>query len=210
MLEYLDIYFRMAGVTLLLVQAVLIARDAWDVRPARFGLVLAISLIDVVGSNNSPHIHLPLALQYAISLMSMNTAIFIWWFSLSLFEDDFRLGKTEWGVAALWFALGLFNYSDFVLREPLSHPWATYARSAMAVCIVAHIAYCALAGRGGEAGAGADDLGLVFRTRGWTDGVGAFGLAECLVLESFEFGFVGPVLTLQLEVFPDCLVENSH
>ena len=150
MIEYLDLYFRMAGVTLLLVQAALIARDAWDVRPARFGLVLAISLIDVVGANNSPHVHLPLALQYVISLMSMNTAIFIWWFSLSLFDDDFRLGRREWLVAALWFALGLFNFNDFVLRQAISHPWATYARTAMAVGIVAHIAYSALAGRGSD------------------------------------------------------------
>ncbi|MGE0182752.1 MAG: helix-turn-helix domain-containing protein [Parvularculaceae bacterium] len=187
MLEYLDIYFRMAGVTLLLVQAVLIARDAWDVRPARFGFILAISLIDVVGSNNSPHIHLPLALQYAISLMSMNTAIFIWWFSLSLFEDDFRLGKTEWGVAALWFALGLFNYNDFVLREPLSHPWATYARSAMAVGIVAHIAYRALAGRGGDLIEQRRRIRILF----------AFAIAALFLADlgsEFAFGFFGEPL----------------
>jgi len=149
-MEYLDIYFRMAGVTLLLIQAVLIARDAWDVRPARFGLLLAVSLIDVVGSNNSPHIHLPLVLQYFLSALSMNTAVFIWWFSLSLFDDDFRLGRREWIVAAIWVGLGVFNFNDFVLQQTISYPWAAYARSAMAVGIVIHIAYSALSGRGSD------------------------------------------------------------
>lgn len=149
-MELLDLYFRLAGVTLLLIQLVLIFRDAWDVRPARFGALLIISLIDVVGSNNSPHIFLPVGLQFVLSALAMNSAIFIWWFSRSLFEDDFRLGRLEWGIAAIWFALGIFNFNDFVLRQPLSFPWAAYARSAIAIGIVAHIVYVALAGRGAD------------------------------------------------------------
>ncbi len=146
-MQTLELYFRFAGVTLLLVQLVLIIRDAWDVRPARFGVLLALSLIKVIGANDPADAFFPLSLQYVLSALSINTAIFIWWFALALFDDDFRLGRLEWGGAAVWFALGIPNFNDFVLAQPLSAPWAAYARSGMAIAIVAHIVYRALAGR---------------------------------------------------------------
>lgn len=146
-MQFLDLYFRLASVTLLLVQVALILRDAWDVRPARFGALLAISLVDVVGTDGMGEIAIPIALEFPLSALSMNSAIFIWWFSLSLFDDDFRLGRLEWGVAALWFAFGIPNFMDFLHNTPLSAPWAAYVRSAMAIAIVGHIVYRALAGR---------------------------------------------------------------
>ncbi len=146
-MQFLDLYFRLASVTLLLVMIILIMRDAWDVRPARFGALLAFSLIDVVSTDGATYWSTPIGLQYLLSLLSVNTAIFIWWFSLSLFDDDFRLGRLEWGVAALWFALGIPNFNAFVLETDLPYPWTAYARSIMAVMIVAHIVYRALAGR---------------------------------------------------------------
>ncbi|MEO1136491.1 MAG: AraC family transcriptional regulator [Pseudomonadota bacterium] len=144
---FFDTYFRVAAATLLLIQIILIIRDAWDVRPARFGALLCIGLLDVVGSDNSTHIDVPLALQYVLSAFSMTTAIFIWWFSLSLFNDEFRLRRLEWSVAAVWFILGLFNYNAFVQQEPLPHFWAALSRTGIAVVLVAHIVYTALAGR---------------------------------------------------------------
>ncbi len=146
-MQTLELYFRFAGVTLLLVQLVLIIRDAWDVRPARFGALLVISLINIVGADASATVSIPVWLQYGLSALSMNTAIFIWWFALSLFDDEFRLRRLEWTVAIVWLSLGVFNFNDFVLDLPLSAPWAAYTRSVMALGIVAHIVYRALAGR---------------------------------------------------------------
>ncbi len=146
-MQTLELYFQFAGVTLLLVQLVLIVRDAWNVRAARFGALLVISLINIVGANEPGDAFFPIGLQYVLSALSMNTAIFIWWFALSLFDDDFRLGRLEWGVALVWLFLGLFNFNDFVLELPLSAPWAAYMRSGMALGIVAHIVYRAVTGR---------------------------------------------------------------
>jgi len=143
----LELYFRLGGVTLLLVQLILILRDARDVRPAMFGALLAISLIDVVGADAPGDPMFPLPLQYVFSFFSHNTAIFIWWFSLSLFDDDFRLRRTEWAVALIWLFLGAFNFNDFVLKQDLSYLWVAYTRSAIALGLVAHIVYRALAGR---------------------------------------------------------------
>jgi AraC-like DNA-binding protein len=146
-MQTLELYFQSAGVTLLLIQLVLIIRDAWDVRPARFGALLVISLINVVGADVSTAASIPVWLQYGLSALAMNTAIFIWWFALSLFDDDFRLRRLEWSVAIVWLSLGVLNFNDFFLDLPLSAPWAAYTRSVMALGIVAHIVYRALAGR---------------------------------------------------------------
>ena len=186
-MQTLELYFRLAGVTLLLVQLVLIIRDSWDVRPARFGALLILSLIEIVLSNNSPPLILPLWLQYALSALAMNTAVFIWWFSRSLFEDDFRLGRLEWSVFFLWFALGAFNFNDYVLREPLSFPWAAYARSAIALGLVAHIVYTALSGR---------RIDLVERRRNVRMAF-AFSIAGLFLLDlgsEFAFGVYGEPL----------------
>jgi len=146
-MQTLELYFRFAGVTLLLVQLVLIVRDAWDVRPARFGALLALSLIHIVGADAPTDAFIPIWLQYVLAALATNTAVFIWWFALSLFDDDFRLRRLEWGVAAIWFALGVPNFNDFFHELPLTAPWAAYMRSGMALGLVAHIVYRALAGR---------------------------------------------------------------
>jgi AraC-like DNA-binding protein len=146
-MQILELYFQFAGVTLLLVQLVLIVRDAWDVRPARFGALLVISLIYIVGADASAAAYIPGWLHYGLSALSMNTAIFIWWFALSLFDDEFRLRRLEWAVAIVWFILGVFNFNEFIFDLPISAPWAAYTRSVMALGIVAHIVYRALAGR---------------------------------------------------------------
>ncbi len=146
-MQSLELYFQYAGVTLLLVQLVLIIRDAWDVRPARFGVLLALSLIYIVGADALSDPFIPIWLQYGLSALAMNAAIFIWWFALSLFDDDFRLGRLEWGVALVWIALGVPNFYDFIHELPLSAPWAAYTRLVIALGIVAHIVYRAVAGR---------------------------------------------------------------
>ena len=41
-------------------------------------------------------------------------------------------------------------------------------------------------------------------------GAGALGRAERLILELLQLGIVGAVLALELQMLPDCLVENAH
>ncbi|MEZ5891689.1 MAG: helix-turn-helix domain-containing protein [Parvularculaceae bacterium] len=146
----LDIFLRVAGATLLLVIAALTLRDARDMRPAQLGALLAISLAGVLAVDTPADVSLPIWLRYITLILSMNSAIFIWWFTRSLFEDDFKLGRLEWGVGALWFALGLFNFIPFAHREPIPYLIPAYLRTAMAVGLVSHIVYVALSGRGGD------------------------------------------------------------
>ncbi len=111
---FLELIIRIAGATILLLLAGLIIRDAWNVRPARFGALLAVSLAAVLATSISEDSFTPpQAFRYVLSPLSASTAIFIWWYCLSLFDDDFRLGPLEWSVAAAWTAFGVVNWGRF-------------------------------------------------------------------------------------------------
>ncbi len=145
---FLDLILRVAGVTILLLIAGLILRDARHIRPARFGVLLAVSLAAVLATSISENSFAPpQALRYVLSPLSSTSAIFIWWYCLSLFDDDFRLGPLEWSVAAVWTVLGAVNWGAFIELGPVRHEWATMARTVVATGMVAHIVYVALKGR---------------------------------------------------------------
>ncbi|MEO1253035.1 MAG: helix-turn-helix domain-containing protein [Pseudomonadota bacterium] len=148
---YLEFIIRVAGATLLLAIAAVMARDAWSVRTARFGFFLAICLAAVMATSLSEQsVTPPEFFRWVFMPLSASSAILIWWFSLALLDDDFRLGPLEWSVAGVWTALGLLNLPAIVALEPAPFPWAGHIRSAVAVAIVAHIAYVAIRGRKGD------------------------------------------------------------
>lgn len=133
--------------TLLLVLAGLLARDVRHQRPAQFGILLALSLIAVLAMSVShAGFSPPLWMRWVFTPVSSSTAIFIWWFSRSLFDDDFRLGPLEWGVAILWTVLGLFNLPDLIANREVSYFWSGTTRSIIAMGLVVHIIYLAIAG----------------------------------------------------------------
>lgn len=147
-MQFVEFIIRIAGVTLLLTMAGAILRDAWDVRQARFGFFLAITLSGVLaGSESAGSISPPDWARILFVPLGSSSAIFIWWYSLSLFDDDFRLGRLEWTVAGVWTALGLLNLSSFIQQAPAEFGWASSARYAIAFGLVAHIAYVAISGR---------------------------------------------------------------
>jgi len=144
----LELIIRVVGITLLMMLAASIARDAWSVRPARFGFFLAITLSAVLATSVSEQsVAPPDWTRVVLTPLGSSSAIFIWWYSLSLFDDDFRLGPVEWGLAALWTAFGLLNLTVVINMEPIAQAWPSIARSVMAVGFCGHILYAAIAGR---------------------------------------------------------------
>ena len=144
----LEFVIRVVGITLLLVLAAAIVRDAWSVRPARFGFFLAITLTAVMATSVSENsIAPPDWTRIILTPLGSSSAIFIWWYSLSLFDDDFRLGPVEWSVAALWTTFGLINLADVIHMDPIVNNWATKGRTIMAIGFCSHILYAAIAGR---------------------------------------------------------------
>ena len=146
-MAFLDLIIRVAGVTLLLMQVALLWRDARQVRTAQFGMALAASLACVMITDGGEGFHAPRSVIYALTPISMISALFTWWFSQSLFDDEFRISPWQWGAAAIWTVLGTATYLDFVNGRPVQNLWPVYMRSLMAIGFAVHIVYLALSGR---------------------------------------------------------------
>lgn len=143
-----ELVIRIVAITLLVMLAAAIVRDAWDVRPARFGFFLAITLSAVLATSVSQDsIAPPEWTWFIFTPIGSSSAIFIWWYSLSLFDDDFRLGPVEWSIAALWTALGLYNLFGMLNWETIGYNWASTVRAFMAVGFCGHIVYAAIGGK---------------------------------------------------------------
>jgi len=102
------------------------------------------------GGRISARLRTALAVIAILLPINTNAAILIWWFGLSLFDDDFRLRAFEWGAAALWFGLGILSFADIAAQRPISVEWAAWARSALAFLFIGHVVYRAIAGRRGD------------------------------------------------------------
>lgn len=145
---YLEFIIRIAGVTVLLVMAASILRDAWRLPVARYGFALAITLSAVLATSVSAQsIAAPQWMRAILLPLSSTSAIFIWWYSLALFDDDFRLGPVEWSVAAVWTVLGMFNIPSHIAMSEPAMDGPALARSIIAIGIAFHIVYVAIGGR---------------------------------------------------------------
>lgn len=144
---YFELLLRAAGVTLLLMQTGLLLRDARHVRTAQFGIALALSLACVMATDTAAGLRPPREVMILLTPISMFSAVFVWWFSQSLFDDEFRIAPWQIAVAVIWGVFGFANYIDFVNNQPFSQQWAIYSRSFMAVAFVAHIVFLAIGER---------------------------------------------------------------
>ncbi|MEZ5921638.1 MAG: helix-turn-helix domain-containing protein [Parvularculaceae bacterium] len=146
----IDIALRAAGAYMLLTFAFLLLRQAFELRQARFGALMAAGLAFVLIIDTPNADLIPTPLRAIILLFSTNSALFIWWFLRALLDDNFRLGRLEWIVAAAWIAFVIPNYSDFVARRPIAFEFAAWARTAIATGIAIHVIYVAFAGRSSD------------------------------------------------------------
>lgn len=144
--DIIDIALRAAGAIMLLANAALMLRQAFDLRQARLGALMSVGLALVLVIDTPGAALITPPWRAVILLISTNSALFIWWFVRSLLEDDFRLGRLDLAVAIAWVALVIPNFADFVERKPASIEIATWLRTALAVGITAHVIYVALSG----------------------------------------------------------------
>ena len=141
---FFEFFIRAAGVTGLLVLCGIALRDARDIAAVRFGALTALAIASALTIHTAAGMAPPLQLRAFLLPISSSLIIFVWWFSRSLFDDEFKLGYLEWGVAAAWVFLGLINYADLVASSPVSVGWADLLRSIISYALVAHIVYVAI------------------------------------------------------------------
>lgn len=182
---FLDAILRFPAVTLMFLLAVLAYRDARHLIQGRIVIILGITLGSMLLSTAPPEIRPERPLYEILRLIDTANIVFVWWFSLSLFEDDFKLRRLHWLV------LGAYLGSALPLRiEYLSgysvvpFIFDVFVRL-ISIAMVVHMLWTALSGW-------KDDLiEARRRTRLWYVVVTAIATALVVIGEIFYTSLTG-------------------
>lgn len=143
---FLDVILRLPAVTLLLLLAVLAWRDARHLIQGRIAIVLGITLGSMLLSTAPEAIRPPPPLYQGLRLIDTANLVFVWWFGLSLFEDEFKLRRIHWGGLAVYLAVGLPIRVNYLLGNP--PPWIGFDVLIRLVSagIILHLFWMAISG----------------------------------------------------------------
>ena len=143
----IEAFFRFGSIGILFAIGVLILRDGRHIPALRLALPLIAAITCLLLSTGSESLRVNGSAAIPLRLFDMLNFIFVWWFGLALFNDDFKLGLREWGVAALFAALVTpmrLSYLGFDI------PWASRLDDAgfiATLVLMAHLAYRAFMSR---------------------------------------------------------------
>jgi len=143
----LDVIIRYPAITLLLLVAIFALRDGWKDQTSRFAAYLSISVAAILLGTAPPELQLP-PIPFVIARFLDHMSIgFVWWLGLSMFDDDFKLGKLHWaGMLGIVVPIVLFRLSEFGLIERPSN-WLQHWISIFSLILMCHLICSTLIGR---------------------------------------------------------------
>lgn len=143
---FLDVILRLPAVTLLILLAALAWRDARHLIQGRIAIVMAITLGSMLLSTAPEPIRAPSPLYESLRVIDTANLVFVWWFGLSLFEDEFKLRRVHWGGLALYLLVGLPSRVNYLLgNEPLWIGFDVLIR-VVSAGIILHLFWMAISG----------------------------------------------------------------
>jgi len=143
----IEAFFRFGSIGILFAIGVLILRDGRHIPALRVALPLIVSLTCLFLTTGTETLRVNGSWAIPLRLFDMLNFIFVWWFGLALFNDDFKLGLREWGIAAVFAALVTPMRLTYL---GLDIPWASrldIAGFIATLALMAHLAYCAFMSR---------------------------------------------------------------
>lgn len=93
----LEAYIRFPVIGLLIVFAALALRDGWKAPATRYSALLCLSAATLLLGTVPIDLRLPQPVFGIIRFLNIADIAFAWWAGLAMFQDDFNLGKLEWG-----------------------------------------------------------------------------------------------------------------
>ncbi|MES2453153.1 MAG: AraC family transcriptional regulator [Pseudomonadota bacterium] len=147
--QQLDVAIRIAGVTVLLFLAFLLARDGKGGRQAVLFVPLAICISGfLIGNTADPSLRPDGVVGRVAHLLSGYAAIFIWWFCLACFDRHFRLRGPILAVGILWICIASADRG--VLGSGVADKGLSRLLVAFGLGIVAHLGWRLLHDREGD------------------------------------------------------------
>ena len=143
----LDAFFRFSAITLLLMLAFFSWRDARHLLQGRLGAITGISLSAMLINTIPDFYELPYPAEVVAWILHIPNTVFIWWFGLSLFKDDFQLRRVHFSAFAASLTLML------VIQFAISNGYSTLLdisvtlNRALGFSMLGHLAWTALSGR---------------------------------------------------------------
>jgi hypothetical protein len=142
----LQAFLKFSSIGVLLALVLLILRDGRHVRALQFALPLAVSLICLFLATGHPEISVTGNAAIPLRLIDMFSFIFVWWFGLALFDDEFKLAWLEFSGAALYIMMHLPGRLHYMGFDNWWYPPLEVVVSAIGFMMMAHLAYVAVSG----------------------------------------------------------------
>jgi AraC-like DNA-binding protein len=93
---WIDAFLRIGAITLLFMGAILVIRDRLCWRPTVFIVLAGIGVSTMLIGSAPESLGIPAAVQSTAYAFEFISIVFIWWFGLALFRDDFKLRWPHW------------------------------------------------------------------------------------------------------------------
>ena len=104
---FIDSIIRFPAISLLVLLAILAIRDGRHLVQGRIIIALGITLGAMLLSTAPVETRPPSPLYEGLRLIDTANIVFVWWFSLSIFQDDFRLRTFHWLTLGAYLGIAL-------------------------------------------------------------------------------------------------------
>jgi AraC-like DNA-binding protein len=104
---FVDTILRYSSITLLFLLAALACRDARHLVQGRIVIILGLTLGCMLLTTAPENLRPPSPAYEALRVFDTPNIVFIWWFGLSLFEDDFKLRRLHWAGLGIYLLCGI-------------------------------------------------------------------------------------------------------
>lgn len=139
-------FLKFSSIGVLLTLAFLILRDGRHIPTLRFALLLIIAVVCLFFSTGHPDISVTGKMLIPLRLIDMLSFVFVWWFGLALFDDEFKLGWLEWSGAAVYVLIHMPGRLHYIGFDFWWSPHLELVVSGVALLMMAHISYVAISG----------------------------------------------------------------
>ncbi len=148
-LSQLDVITRVAGATLLLLLAALLARDPRTRRLAAYFAPMALCLAGFLAGNTpEPGLRLGGPLGHAGALVAGYAAAFLWWFCLASFDATFRPRGGVLAAGLAWLAIASADRG--LLGPALESQGLSWALIALGLGMIGYLAWRLVGDRAGD------------------------------------------------------------
>lgn len=143
---FLDTILRFPAVTMLVVIAALAVRDARHLVQGRIAVMLCLTLAAMLLTTAPDALLPPRPAYFALRIFDTPNVVFLWWFGLSLFQDDFRLKLLHWAGLILYLAVDVPSRVSYLMGEGQLWIGFDIIDRVLAIAMILHLFWMALSG----------------------------------------------------------------